>query len=274
MPRVGRGVSGRGVTGVAVQAGAWLNVRILWAAMPRERSADGPFLGGSRRPCRRGVVSYDLRIAREDRAMLKLWGRLSSINVRKVVLTAQLLEVPFERIDAGAGFGVTKTPEYVARNPNALVPTLEDDDFVLWESNAIVRYLCAKHPEGGLYPQDLRTRFDAERWMDWQQTTLNNAGREAFIQCFRTPEDRRSAQAIAASEAATAPLLALLDAHLAQRPFMAGERLTMADIPIACEIHRWWGLPLRHAAHPHVRRWYEGLRQRPAARGALDVALS
>jgi glutathione S-transferase len=206
--------------------------------------------------------------------MLKIWGRISSINVRKVVLAAQLLELPFERIDAGAAFGVTMTPEYLARNPNALVPTLEDGDFVLWESNAIVRYLCAKHPEGGLYPQDLRTRFDAERWMDWQQTTLNGAGREAFIQFFRTPQDRRNAQALAASAAATEPLLALLDARLAQCPFMAGERLTMADIPVACEMHRWWGLPLQHPEHPHLRRWYEGLRQRPAARGVLDVALS
>ena len=206
--------------------------------------------------------------------MLKLWGRIWSINVRKVVLTAQLLGLRFERIDAGAAFGITKTPEYLTRNPNALVPTLEDGDFVLWESNVIVRYLCAKHPEGGLYPQDLHTRFDAERWMDWQQSTLNGAGREAFIQLFRTPEGKRSPQAIAASVAATQPLLALLDAHLAQRPFMAGERLTMADIPIACEMHRWWGLPLQHTEHPHLRRWYEGLRQRPAARGVLDVPLS
>lgn len=206
--------------------------------------------------------------------MLKLWGRISSINVRKVVFTAQLLDVPFERVDAGAAFGITKTPHYLARNPNALVPTLEDDGFVLWESNAIVRYLCAKYPEGGLYPQDLRTRFDAERWMDWQQTTLNSAGREAFIQFFRTSEDKRNPQAIVASEAATEPLLALLDAHLMQRPFMAGEHLSMADIPIACEMHRWWGLPMRHAEHPRLRRWYQGLLQLPAARGALDVPLS
>jgi glutathione S-transferase len=206
--------------------------------------------------------------------MLKLWGRISSINVRKVVLTAQLLELPFERIDAGAGFGVTKTPEYLARNPNALVPTLQDGDFVLWESNTLVRYLCAKYPESGLYPQDLRARFDAERWMDWQQTTLNGAGRRAFIQLVRTPVDQRDALAIAASEAATEPLLALLDAHLAKRPFMAGECLTMADVPIACEMHRWWGLPVRHAEHPYLRRWYEALRQRSAARGVLDIALS
>jgi glutathione S-transferase len=206
--------------------------------------------------------------------MLKIWGRLSSINVRKVVLAAQLLELPFERIDAGAAFGITKTPEYLARNPNALVPTLEDDDFNLWESNVIVRYLCARHSAGGLYPQDLRTRFEAERWMDWQQTTLNGAGREAFIQLVRTPEGQRSSQAIATSVAATEPLLAMLDAHLARRRFLAGDRLTMADIPIACEMHRWWGLPLQHPAHANLQGWYDGIRALPAARGVLELPLS
>jgi glutathione S-transferase len=205
--------------------------------------------------------------------MLKIWGRLSSINVRKVVLAAQLLELPFERIDAGAAFGITKTPEYLARNPNALVPTLEDGDFSLWESNLIVRYLCAMHAAGSLYPEDLHARFDAERWMDWQQTTLNGAGREAFIQLVRTPEEKRNAHAIATSVAATGPLLAMLDAHLARRRFMAGDALTMADLPIACEMHRWWGLPLPHPSHPNLQRWYEGIRALPAARGVLDLPL-
>jgi glutathione S-transferase len=206
--------------------------------------------------------------------MLKIWGRISSINVRKVVLTAQLLQLPFERVDAGAGFGITKTPDYLARNPNALVPTIEDDGLVLWESNVVVRYLCARHAEGTLYPRGLPERFDAERWMDWQQTTLNGAGREAFIQLIRTPAERRNAQALATSVAATEPLLALLDAQLARRPFIAGNQLTMADIPLACEMHRWWGLPLEHPRHPNLQRWYDGIRQLPAARGALDVPLS
>jgi glutathione S-transferase len=206
--------------------------------------------------------------------MLKIWGRISSINVRKVVLAAQLLELPFERVDAGASFGITKTPEYLARNPNALVPTLEDGDFTLWESNVIVRYLCARHAAGRLYPQDLRQRFDAERWMDWQQTTLNGAGRDAFVQLIRTPAEQRNPQKIAASVAATEPLLALLDAHLAQHPFLAGDALTMADLPVACELHRWWGLPLKHAPHPQLQRWYDGIRALHAARGVLDLPLS
>lgn len=205
---------------------------------------------------------------------LRIWGRLSSINVRKVVLAAQLLELPFERIDAGAAFGITRTPEYLARNPNALVPLLEDDGFDLWESNVIVRYLCARDGEARLYPAGLRERFDAERWMDWQQTTLNPAGRDAFLQWIRTAPERRNPQAIADSVAATEPLLRLLDTQLARTPFLAGGTLTMADIPVACELHRWWGLPMGHPRHPHLARWYEGILALPAARGVLDLPLS
>src|SRR5690606_29524255 len=124
------------------------------------------------------------------------------------VLAAQLLELPFERIDAGASYGIVKTPEYLAKNPNALVPLLEDGDFTLWESNVIVRYLGARHGgASGFYPQDLRQRFEAERWMDWQQTTLNNAGRDAFLQLIRVAPEARSQAAIEASVTATEPLL-------------------------------------------------------------------
>ena len=110
--------------------------------------------------------------------------------------------------------------------------------------------------------------------MDWQQTTHNPAGRDAFIQLVRTPVENRSQSAIAASAAATEPLLAMLDAQLARQPFLAGDTLTMADIPVACEMHRWWGLPLEFPARPDLRRWYEGLLALPAARGALDGHLS
>lgn len=210
--------------------------------------------------------------------MLRIWGRLTSINVRKVVLAAQWLGIPFERLDAGGAFGITRTPEYLAHNPNALVPLLEEaDGFRLWESNVIVRYLAATHAPGTLYPLDLRARFDAERWMDWQQTTLNKAGREAFIQLVRTPPAQRVQAEVDASIAATEPLLALLDAHLARQPFMAGAHFTMADIPIACELHRWRGLPadqVPHVPRPHLDRWYDGIRALPAARGVLDQPLA
>ena len=206
--------------------------------------------------------------------MLTIWGRLSSINVRKVVLAAQLLEIPFERLDAGGEFGIVNTPAYLERNPNAMVPLVQADGFDLWESNVIVRYLCAKHSPGRMYPEDLATRFDAERWMDWQQTSQNRAGREAFIQLVRTLPERRDAGEIARSMAQTSVLHSMLDAHLSRRPFMAGDTLTMADIPIACEMHRWLQLPLEHAPLEHLHRWYRGIAALPAARGVLDLPLS
>ena len=208
--------------------------------------------------------------------MLKLWGRISSINVRKVVLAAQLLELPFERIDAGSGFGIVRTPEYLAKNPNAMVPLIEDGEVQLWESNVIVRYLCARHSLGKLYPEPLAARFDAERWMDWQQTTLNPVSGGAFRQWIRVPSGQRDAAVIAHSVRATEPLFALLDAHLATRAFMLGDEFTMADIPVGCEAHRWFGLPqteYTRPAWPHVERWFSDLRNRAGARGVLDLAL-
>ncbi len=205
--------------------------------------------------------------------MLKIWGRISSINVRKAVLAAREIGLVFERIEAGGSFGIVRTPEYLARNPNGLVPLLQDGDVELWESNVIVRYLCARYAPGTLYPDALALRFDAERWMDWQQTTLNPAGRTAFMQWIRTPAERRDAEAIAKSVAATEPLMALLDEHLSRRPFMAGDRLTMADLPIACELHRWMGLPQERPERPHLDRWYKGIAERPSSRGVLDIEL-
>jgi glutathione S-transferase len=206
--------------------------------------------------------------------MLKIWGRISSINVRKVVLAVQWLGIPFERVDAGHEFGVVNSPPYLAMNPNALVPTIEDGEFRLWESNVIVRYLCAKHSMGGLYPATLEARFDAERWMDWQQTTLNPAGRNAFVQLMRVAPEKRQAHLVEQSIAATEPLLRVLDAHLSRQAFISGDAFTMADIPIACEIHRWRGIPIPQIELPHVDKWYSGIRTRDAARGVLDVSLS
>ena len=207
--------------------------------------------------------------------MIRIWGRLSSINVRKVVLTARLLDVPFERIEAGGAFGIVDTPEYRSHNPNGLVPMLQDGEFVLWESNAMVRYLGAKYGGAtGFYPPDLQRRFDAERWMDWQQTTLNPAGRNAFVQWIRTPAERRDAAAIEASVQATEPLWDLLDAQLQGRAFFGGDAPGMADIPLACERHRWHGLPLQHRLRQHLDAWYDRMRALPAARGVLDLPLS
>jgi len=221
-----------------------------------------------------------------ERHIVHLWGRISSLNVRKVVWAAQELGLDFQRTDAGAAYGITQTAEYQRKNPNALVPLMEDGEFVLWESNVIVRYLCARYgADLGLYPADLQQRFDAERWMDWQQTTFNRAGGPAFLQLVRTAPEARQPALVQASVSETEPLLAMLDAHLAQHAYMGGDAFGMADIPLGCEMHRWWGMRSSQfdacgvqrqeiQAFPHVQRWFGQLLQRPATRGVLDISLS
>lgn len=206
--------------------------------------------------------------------MLRLWGRTTSINVRKVVWTAQELGLTVQRTDAGGHFGLVREPDYLRQNPNGMVPLIEDEGYLLWESNVIVRYLCARHSPADLYPESLSARFIAEQWMDWQQTTLNPAGRDAFVQWIRTPAAERDEARIAQSVAATEPLWDLLDEHLAHQPFVGGDRFTMADIPVGCEMHRWCGLPRERTARPHLDRWFQTLCERPGARGVLDQPLA
>ena len=203
--------------------------------------------------------------------MLRIWGRITSINVRKAVWTAQELGLPFERIDAGMQFGIVQTPEFMRMNPNARVPVIDDEGFILWESNVVVRYLCARHSPGKLYPEKLEARFDAERWMDWQQTTANPASRDVFIQMIRTPEAQRDASLIAKSSAATEAVMVILDAQLANRPFITGDQFSMADLALGGEADRWYGLPLQRKPRPNVERWFKTLCQRPGARGVLGL---
>lgn len=205
---------------------------------------------------------------------LRIWGRLSSINVQKVVWTARELALPFERIDAGGAFGGNRTPEYLRMNPNGKIPVIDDDGFVLWESNAIVRYLAAKHGAGTLWPTDLRLRADADRWMDWHATELMPAMRNAFMQLVRTPAPNRSQALIDEANAATEPLLAILDAQLAGRDYLCGADFTVGDLAVGVSVHRWFGLPQPHAPRPHVERWYGRLMQRPAAGGVLTLPIT
>ncbi len=209
---------------------------------------------------------------------LRLWGRMSSINVRKVMWTTQYLGLPIERIDAGAAYGVVGTPEFQRMNPNAMIPVLQDSDFTLWESNVIVRYLCEKYSLGDLYPKEPQQRFDAERWMDWQQSELNRASGLPFVQLFRTAPEQRNTALIEEYTNKVNHCLALVDAHLASQAFMAGERLTMADIPLLCEVHRWWAVRERagerEPAFQNIQRWYAPLLEHMASRGVLDIAIS
>jgi glutathione S-transferase len=205
--------------------------------------------------------------------MLRIWGRLSSVNVQKVVACANELGIAYERVDAGGKFGVVSTPEYRRLNPNGLVPVIEDGDFVLWESNAIVRYLARVHGGGTLWPDDAREGADADRWMDWQATALTPAMFGAFWNLVRVAPGQRSQPAIDESAAKTEALMTILDAHLATRPYVAGARYTMGDIPLACAAHRWFGLPLKRAAYPHAEAWLARIAARPAYDGVLTLPI-
>lgn len=206
--------------------------------------------------------------------MLKIWGRLSSVNVQKVVWCADELGIAYERTEAGGKFGVVATPEYRAMNPNGLIPVIDDDGFVLWESNAIVRYLAAKHGAGGLCPADPGQRASADRWMDWQATTLNPAIGPAFIQLIRTPAEQRDTGIIETACQAAETKLALLDAHLAANEFVTGQHLTMGDIPLGCSVDRWMKLPISRTPRPNVARWYGALRGRPGMKQVAELPLS
>jgi glutathione S-transferase len=206
--------------------------------------------------------------------MLRIWGRLSSINVQKVVWCADELGLAYERIDAGGKFGRNDTPEYLRMNPNGLVPTIDDDGFVLWESNAIVRYLCARERATELWPEDLRKRADADRWMDWQGASFTPATRDAFWQLLRVPEAQRDHAAIEASRVKSEKLAAILDAHLASTPYLCGDTFCAADIVVGAAAHRWLNMPLPRAARPHIERWYRLLKARPASRQVTHQPLS
>ena len=205
--------------------------------------------------------------------MLKIWGRTNSVNVKKVLWVADELGVKYQRIDAGMEHGVTKTPEYMRMNPNSLVPTIEDDGFVLWESHSIVRYLCARHGAGTLWPTDAKARADGERWMDWA-FTLQGAMRNVFWGLIRTPPEKRDAKAIEEGRQKSAALLAVPERTLAGRPYLGGESFTMADIPLGCEVQRWMRVPIERPRFPAVEAWFERLRARPAFRQHVDLPLT
>jgi glutathione S-transferase len=195
--------------------------------------------------------------------MLKIWGRKNSINVIKVLWLCDELGLKYERVDLGGAFGGLDTPQYQALNPNGRVPTIEDDGFVLWESNVIVRYLSAKHASGTLYPTDARQRAEAERWMDWQQTEVGPALLPIFWGFVRTQPEKRDLPAIEKARVNLARILKALDARLATSKFVAGDNLTMGDIPVGCATFRWFNLPIERPPLPNLEAWYKRLTERP-----------
>jgi len=195
--------------------------------------------------------------------MLKIFGRTNSINVQKVMWTVAELGLPHQRVDAGMAHGVVNEPWYADLNPNRLVPAIDDDGVVLWESNVIVRYLAARHAAGTLMPADPALRARAEMWMDWQQTAMPGFG-PLFLGLIRTPAAQRDMAAIRAGQESTEGALRLLDKYLANRAWMIADHLTVADIPLGCVAYRWYGLPIARPELPNLYGWYRRLTARPA----------
>jgi glutathione S-transferase len=195
--------------------------------------------------------------------MLRLWGRTSSSNVMKVLWLCEELGLAHERIDAGGEFGRTTEPGYLAMNPNAKVPVIEEaDGFSLWESNSILRYLVAAHAPGSpLHPAAPRARADVERWMDWQLASLSGPMTTIFFTYVRTPEAERDHQAAGLARDAAEALWAMVDRQLEGRDYVAGS-FTLADIVLGPYLHRWSALPVARAPMPRLEAWYARLRER------------
>ena len=204
--------------------------------------------------------------------MLKIWGRNTSSNVQKVIWALGEMKVPFDRIDVGGAFGKTKEAAYLAMNPNSLVPTLEEEDgFTLWESNSIIRYLAARHASRTLEPADLKTRANAQKWMDWQLSVMAPAITPVFWGLIRTPSEKRDASAIAAGKEKTIAAAGIMDAQLARTPYLAGNEFSYGDIPVGIMIHRYVQLIPERPATPNLDRWYAAVSSRAAFKEQVAI---
>lgn len=198
--------------------------------------------------------------------MLTIYGRPNSSNVRKVLWFAGEIDLPYERLDYGRGFAATDTPEYLAMNPNGLVPTVTDGDTVIWESNAILRYLANKHGKTDWYPEDVSRRAVVEQWMDWQLSVLN-MGMQALFQGghldmppFNSPERLETGYAM------TSTAVRILGEQIekAGGAFITGPTITLADCAIGMYVHRWYQLDVERESLPALDAYYARLKERPA----------
>ena len=204
--------------------------------------------------------------------MLKIWGRANSINVQKAMWAVGELDLPHERIDVGGKFGGLDDAGYLTMNPNALIPVIDDGGAVVWESNAIVRYLAAKYGEGSLWSTEPELRARADQWMDWMQTTLIHPFMGLFVGLVRTPPGDRDPPAIEAAAARLIECYRVLDRHLESRPYLAGDDFTMADIPAGATLYRYYDMEIERPELKHLGDWHDRLSARPAYRTHVMVS--
>jgi glutathione S-transferase len=206
---------------------------------------------------------FDLASSQQrEGAMIKIWGRRDSSNVQKVLWCCAELGIAFERTDFGGKFGGNKDKPYLDLNPNGLVPTIQDGSFILWESNSIMRYLVEKYGQGRLLPSTPEGRADANRWLDWQLTTLGPAIVPLFWNLVRTPEDKRDPAVVQGALERSIRAWQIVDRQLAKNNYMTGDDLTLGDIPLGVWAYRWWNLPIERPALNNLSAWYKRLNER------------
>ena len=197
--------------------------------------------------------------------MIKVWGRNTSSNVQKVMWAIAEIGLPYERIDVGGAFGKNREAEYLAKNPNGLVPTLEEEDgFTLWESNSIVRYLAAKHKASVLEGTDLKTRASASKWMDWQLSVCGPALTPVFWGLIRTPAEKRDHAAIEEGKKKSTVAFGMMDEQLGKTAYLAGDAFTYGDIPVGIMAYRYRQLVPDRPPLRNFERWYGAISSRQA----------
>ncbi|WP_145523169.1 glutathione S-transferase family protein [Yersinia rohdei] len=206
--------------------------------------------------------------------MLRVWGRNNSTNVKKVLWCLEELGLSYERIDVGGQFGKLNDPQYRALNPNGLIPCLQDEDFILWESNTIVRYLAAQYGDNSLYLPDARQRASAEKWMDWATSSVVDPFKTVFIGLVRTAPERQNKEKIAQGIEQLNQLMTIADEALIQQDYLSGEHFGIGDIPLGCLAYAWFNLPIERPELPHLQRWYQRLTTRAAFQKVIDIGLS
>jgi glutathione S-transferase len=204
-------------------------------------------------------------VSSSAKTRITIWGRANSVNVQKVLWCLRELDLAYERIDAGMAFGKNREPDYLAMNPNGRVPTLVEDDFVLWESNSIMRYLVrAYRPQSSLYPQAPKLRAGVDRWLDWTLSTLQPVDRPVFWALVRTPPEQRDMAAIQKDADAEAEQWRIVDAQLSTRRFVEGNDFTLADIALGAYARRWFGVEgISKPSFANLKRWFAQFRSRP-----------
>jgi glutathione S-transferase len=193
-----------------------------------------------------------------------VWGRRCSFNVQKVLWTLDELSLRYEHRNAGGSFGGLDTPEFLGMNPHGQVPVLKDGSAVIWESNSIVRYLSASYGVGSLWQESPEERSHADRWMDWAATALQPSFMRLFWGYYRTPADRRNHKEIESARAACRKHYRALNAQLSKQRYLAGDQLSMADIPAGTSLHRYFTMGIDVEQPREVMAWFARLQERPA----------